>query len=64
MAAISIVIFVLARTIGARTSSTEAAVSRIARPGIAFWGETVERRKQEPHGADITHGRPTKPRKR
>lgn len=39
---ISIVIFILARTVGARVSSIGTLVSRTARPGVIFWGETVD----------------------
>ena len=42
LAAICITIFVLARTVGARATSHEGMVTRIARPGVAFWPETVD----------------------
>jgi uncharacterized protein YegL len=41
LAAVCIVIFALARTIGASATSREGIVSRVARPGVAFWPETV-----------------------
>jgi len=41
-AALSLLCLGLARTLGARASSSEEAVSRIARPGVAFWGEAVD----------------------
>jgi Mg-chelatase subunit ChlD len=41
-AAVCVVIFVLARTVGARSASREGMVTRIARPGVAFWPEPVE----------------------
>ncbi len=42
LAAISVAIFGLARTVGARASNREDMVTRIARPGVAFWGEAVD----------------------
>ncbi len=42
IAAVCIAIFALARTVGARSTSREGIVSRVARPGVAFWPETVE----------------------
>jgi len=42
LAAICVLIFGLARTVGARASSREGMVTRIARPGVAFWPETVD----------------------
>jgi uncharacterized protein YegL len=42
LATISLAIFGLARTIGARASSREDIFTRIARPGVAFWGESVD----------------------
>lgn len=42
VAAFCVAIFVLARTVGARATSREGIVSRVARPGVAFWPETVE----------------------
>jgi len=41
LAAICVAIFVLARTVGARATSREGIVSRVARPGVAFWPEPV-----------------------
>ncbi len=40
-AAVCIAIFALARTVGARVTSREGIVSRVARPGVAFWPEPV-----------------------
>ncbi len=42
LAAICIAIFALARTVGARATSREGIVSRVARPGVAFWPESVD----------------------
>ncbi|MBN2003163.1 MAG: VWA domain-containing protein [Anaerolineae bacterium] len=42
VAAICVAIFVLARTVGARSTSREGIVSRVARPGVAFWPEPVD----------------------
>ncbi len=42
LAAICIAIFALARTVGAQVTSREGLVSRVARPGVAFWPEPIE----------------------
>lgn len=42
LAAVSLAILGLAYTVGARATSREGAVSRIARPGVAFWGQRVD----------------------
>lgn len=42
VATVCVVIFALARTVGARATSREGIVSRVARPGVAFWPETVD----------------------
>ena len=42
IAAVCIAIFALARTVGARATSREGMVSRVARPGVAFWPESIE----------------------
>lgn len=42
LAAISVGIFVLARTVGAQATAREGIVKRVARPGVAFWPETIE----------------------
>lgn len=42
MALLSIVLLGLSRTLGSRASRREEAVTRIARPGVAFWGEPVD----------------------
>lgn len=39
--AICIIAFTLARTVGARTTSRDGIVSRVAQPGVAFWPEPV-----------------------
>ncbi|MEI7846131.1 MAG: VWA domain-containing protein [Chloroflexota bacterium] len=41
-ALISVTIFVIVRTLGAMTFSSVPPVSRIAHPGVVFWGERVE----------------------
>ena len=42
LAALSLLLWGLARTVGARARSQKGAVSRTARPGVAFWGESVD----------------------
>ena len=42
IAAICVAVFIIARTIGARATSREGIVSRVARPGVAFWPEPIE----------------------
>lgn len=42
LAILSLLFLVLARTVGSRTASRSEAVTRIARPGIVFWGESVD----------------------
>lgn len=42
LAVLSLLLWGGARTLGARATTREAAVSRIARPGVAFWGEPVD----------------------
>jgi uncharacterized protein YegL/GNAT superfamily N-acetyltransferase len=42
LAALSLLIWLAARTVGAAATSQAGAVSRIARPGVAFWGEPVD----------------------
>jgi len=42
LAALSLILLGVSHTLGARASSREGAVNRIARPGVAFWGQAVD----------------------
>lgn len=42
LAGLSILILVLAQTIGLQSRVTQENITRIARPGVAFWGEDVD----------------------
>lgn len=42
LAIISVTIFALTRTVGARSASRDGRVKRIARPGVAFWREPID----------------------
>lgn len=42
VAAVSLGVLITARTLGARATSQEGVMSRVARPSIAFWGEPVD----------------------
>lgn len=42
LAIVSLAILLVSRTIGRRAVASEGAVSRVASPGVAFWGEEVD----------------------